>query len=125
MLTLKLRAFDRLLLVGMLDRATRQGESLSQLSKLLKLHDKINFTDEERTLLNVRVEEGQIRWNRLKDGLPEGEEVDTERDVEISDEQKELLVSVFKKNDENKMFTSEGLKETLKIAEQIGYQVQS
>ena len=129
MFTLKLSTLPRLVLIAQLDQAnTLQARSLSELSKLMKLSDKVNFTDEERKILNIRNEKAEngnmeIRWNRNLDGKEEGEFVDIERDIELSDDQKTLLYTVYKELDERKAFTPAQLKPSLDIAEKIGYEI--
>ena len=129
MFTLKLSTLPRLVLIAQLDQAnTLQARSLSELSKLMKLSDKVNFTDEERKILNIRNEKAEngnmeIRWNRNLDGKEEGEFVDIERDIELSDDQKTLLYTVYKELDERKAFTPAQLKPTLEVAERIGYEI--
>ena len=129
MFTLKLSTLPRLVLIAQLDQAnTLQARSLSELSKLMKLSDVVNFTDEERKILNIRNEKAEngnmeIRWNRNVDGLEEGEFVDIERDIELSDDQKTLLYNVYKELDERKAFTPAQLKPSLDVAEKIGYEI--
>ena len=129
MFILKLSVLPRLVLIAQLDQAnTLQARSLSELSKLMKLSDKVNFTDEERKILNIRNEKAEngnmeIRWNRNLDGKEESEFVDIERDIELSDDQKTLLYTVYKELDERKAFTPAQLKPTLEVAEKIGYEI--
>ena len=129
MFTLKLSTLPRLVLITQLDQANSlQARSLSELSKLMKLSDRVNFTDEERKILNIRnekVENGarEIRGNRNADGAEEGEFVDIERDIELSDEQKDLLYTVYKELDERKAFQPAQFKSSLEIAEKIGYEI--
>ena len=129
MFILKLSALPRLVLIAQLDQAnTLQARSLSELSKLMKLSDRVNFTDEERKILNIRNEKAEngnmeIRWNRNLDGKEESEFVDIERDIELSDDQKTLLYTVYKELDERKAFTPAQLKPSLDIAEKIGYEI--
>ena len=94
----------------------------------MKLSDRVNFTDEERKILNIRNEKAEngnmeIRWNRNLDGKEESEFVDIERDIELSDDQKTLLYTVYKELDERKAFTPAQLKPSLDIAEKIGYEI--
>jgi hypothetical protein len=130
MFTLKLQCLPRLVLIAQLDKYNNESaRSLSELSKLMKLSDRVGFTDEERKALNIRNEKNEesgmleIKWNRTLDGVEGGEIVDFDRDIELSDEQKELLYTVYKELDEKKTFTNAQLKPSLEIAEKIGYEI--
>ncbi len=130
MFTLKLKVLPRILLNGLLDQYMQTAtRSLSELSKLLKLHDKIMFTAEEQALLNVRMEVNaeskrpEMHWNARAGGTVDGEVVDFDRDIELSDEQKEMLYTVFKDMDERKSFSHENAAVCLEIAEKLGYEI--
>lgn len=136
MITLKLKVIHRLLLVGWLNEAGKaNGNSLSQLNQMLKIVDKISFTEEENKLFKVHQEERkdaegkiivdpqgnpslQIAWS-IKD--EEGNDIDVEKDFELSDEQKEQVYGIMKSKDEKKEFTFEGLSVVREIAEKVGY----
>jgi len=130
MFILKVKVLPRILLTGLLDKYMQlQTRSLSELSKLLKLNEKVQFTAEEQALLNVRIEKNaetgnsQYRWNHTKDSDPSAEVVDIERDIEFSDEQKEMLYTVFKELDDRKSFSGDNVMAIVELAEKIGYEI--
>lgn len=127
---LKLKVLPRLVLSGLLDRYMQQGpRSLSELSKLIKINDKLAFNAEETKELNIHKEKNpdtgaiEMRWWNLAGGQEGADVVDFDRDVELSDEQKEMVYNVFKDLDERKQFNGEGAAIVLEIAEKIGYEV--
>lgn len=129
MFTLKLRVLPRVLLKGLLNQYMQSStRSLSELSALIKLNDKLAFTAEEQAAVNYRTEKNEqtgnaeVRWNYRAEGKEEGEVVDIERDVELSDEQKEMLYTAFKDQDERKAFGVENASVMLELAEKLGYE---
>lgn len=127
---LKLRVVHRIMLVNLVDAFFKnEPHTLSELSKLMKLSDRLNFTPEERQILGVRAVKNEqtgredIVWNLRKDGAEDGEEVDVERDVELSDEQKEMLYNVVKHMDGKKELNPAAAPVLLEIAAKIGYEV--
>lgn len=130
MFTLKLKVLPRLLLNGLLDQYMQTAtRSLSELSKLLKIHDKIVFSADEQAILNVHLEKNPdtglsaTHWNARAGGTLDGDLVDVDRDIELSDEQKEMLYTIFKDMDERKAFSHEGALTYIEIAEKLGYEI--
>lgn len=127
MTTLKLKAVHRILIKGMLDSSSKSGRTLSELNKLLKLLDKIDFTPEEAKEIDLRVENQTLRWNVTKlkeEGSTEMIEVDVEKEFELSEEQRELLKTIIKEKDEKKEFSLPEAAPFTDIAEQVGYEVE-
>lgn len=119
MKTLSLKVVHRILIKGMIDSAGKSGKSLSELNKLLKLIDKFDFSSDELTELNLRVEDGMLKWNaKLED-----KDIDIEKGIELSDEQAELLKSIVKEKDDKKEFSLAEATPFMHIAEQLEYEV--
>lgn len=127
--------------------------TLSEFSQLMKLSDKLNLSEEERAKLNYHVvrrlvtKEGQLVtsddkelfdaalangaqevpaqavWWQKAEGKEDGELIDVEVGLELSDEQKQLLYNVFKDLDEKKQFQPEATAVLFELATKIGYEV--
>mgnify|MGYP001567449348 CR=1 FL=1 len=125
MRTLKLKVVHRILLSGILNvEGTKEGYGLKALSDMLKVFDKINFTQEETALLKIRQEDNQMKWDAAKENEDGSkEEIDIEKEFEVSNDQADLLKEIFKKKDEKKEFTLSGLNPIVEIADQIGYEI--
>lgn len=122
MKTLKLKTIHRLLTLEVLNVAGKAGGSLAEINKLLKFIDKVDFSEEEKKMLMFRqTEDSKLVWNLRKDGAEDGEIVDVEKEIEISDEQVDMLKEIFKKRDEEKKFTTSEVSPFFELAEQIGY----
>ena len=122
MKTLKLKTIHRLLTLEVLNVAGKAGGSLAEINKLLKFIDKVDFSEEEKKMLMFRqTEDNKLVWNLRKDGAEDGEIVDVEKEIEISDEQVDMLKEIFKKRDEEKKFTTSEVSPFFELAEQIGY----
>lgn len=122
MKTLKLKTIHRLLTLEVLNVAGKAGGSLAEINKLLKFIDRVDFSEEEKKMLMFRqTEDNKLVWNLRKDGAEDGEIVDVEKEIEISDEQVDMLKEIFKKRDEEKKFTTSEVSPFFELAEQIGY----
>jgi hypothetical protein len=108
---MKLKTIHRLLIINWLNEAAK-NKSLSEINKILKLMDKIDFSAEERTSLNLKIEEGQIKWDSKND---------TEQEVELNKEQEQIITDVIQAKDEKKEFSLDGIKHVMEIAEQVDY----
>lgn len=131
MVTLKLSVAERILLVSTVDHYAKSGHfTLSELSKFIKLSDRINFTPEERSMYGFRNHvdasgRAQVVWHSRKDGNPEGEVLPEETEIEVSDEQKEMLYSVVKETDAKKdFFSPDNFKIVASFAGKLGYNVE-
>lgn len=109
---LKLKVLDRLMLQMLLNGDGKGNHSLSELNQLFKILDKVYFSDEENKELEIKNENGMIKWNAIKD---EG------KDFEISDEQNKILVDAMVAKDKKKEFDLSNLKTWTYLAEQIGF----
>lgn len=137
MKTLQFSVVHRLIVSGWLNEAGRSsGQTLSDLSKMLKLVDKLVFTEEENEQFQVKIEnrkdaEGneirdaktgnvvqQMAW-KSKDEA--GNDIDIKKEFELSDEQVTILKDLIKAKDERKEFNFEGMSVVAEIAEQVGY----
>jgi hypothetical protein len=121
MKTLKLKTIHRLLILEVLNTEGKSGGSLSEINRILKFIDRVDFSSDERALLSFRSVDGKLAWNVKKDGKDDGEEVDVEREIEISDEQVDMLKSLFEKRDKEKKFVVTEANPFFEIASQIGY----
>lgn len=127
MKTLKLKVVHRILIHGMLNTdGTKSGNfTLKNLSLMLKILDRVNFSEEEAKVLNIRVEEGgTVKWNAFttaEDGTKT--DVDVEKEIELSDDQAELLKDIMKQKNERKEFTLNGLTPMMEIAQQLGFEI--
>lgn len=122
MKTLKLKVIHRVLIRGVLNSAGSAGGSLSEINKMLKLIDKISFTEDENKMFDFKYLEGnRLSWHIKKDGAEDGEDIDLPKEIEISDEQVDVLKTVFEKNDKDKKFTLADVGPLSEVAEQIGY----
>lgn len=122
MKTLKVKTIHRLLILELLNQSGKDGGSLSEVNRLLKFIDRVDFSEDEKKLFSFRqTEDGKLAWNTRKDGTLDGEDIDMEKEIEIADEQAEMLTKIFKKRDEEKKFTTSEANPFFEIAEQIGY----
>lgn len=122
---LKMKTLHRILLQGLLNSAGQVGGyTLSELNKMLKIENEINFKEEEIKELNLRMEDGSFKWNAKKDGAAEGEEVDTEKAFEMSDESIDIIKKVIKKKDDEKQFNIAQVVPIKFIAEQVGLEIE-
>lgn len=70
---INLSVFDRITIINTLNAGfNKNGGSLLELNAVLKVLDKINFTDEENESLNFRTETNalggvQVKWNQESD----------------------------------------------------------
>jgi len=127
MTTLKLKAIHRILLKEMIDADGKKGHSLSELNKLNKILDKVEFTEEELRDLNLRLENGAFHWNVKKpkeEGSEEMVDIDIDKDFELSDEQAKMLYNILKEKDENKGFQRSEVGPFMDLAEQLEYEVE-
>ena len=120
---LHLKTVHRLLLINLLNEEGKGGASLSDLAKLMHIAEKIDFKKEEREALNIRVEENKVVWNVRAGGVADGEDIDVAKEFEVSDEESEKLMELFKKADEQKKFTLSDFGPVFEIAKEIGYTV--
>lgn len=115
---LKMSVIHRILVKGLLDEASKKGSSLSDLSQMIKIVDKINFTEDEAKELKFETKfvddkdpskGASIHWNK---------EIDTEKDFELSDDQAQMVKDIIKKKNDAKEFTSSEYK-VADVAEQL------
>ena len=112
MASLKLKVVHRLLLLGMLDGESKEGHTLSELNKYLKLVDRVQFKEADVKELDLRIEENAWKWKA---------ETDKERKIDLSDEQLKTVCDLMKKKDDKKEFTAVNLGPIMELAEQVGY----
>mgnify|MGYP001566199518 FL=1 len=106
----------RLLIQMMLDKDGKSGNhSLSELNQIFKILDKMNFKEDEIKELNIKNENGSIKWDNEKD---------TKKDIELGDKQIEILMDVFSRKDKMKEFDLQNFIGYREIAEQIGYKLE-
>src|SRR3990167_5522963 len=107
MKTLKARAVTRLVLIGFVNAHGQGGSSLSDMNRMLKLVDKLSFKDEETKKLDLRPENVKVgdkeipqwKWNAKAE---DGTELDTESEIELSNDEVKLLETILKAKDEKK-----------------------
>lgn len=116
---ISLKVIHRILVKGMIDSFGKSGKNLSELNKLIKLLDVFEFTQTELKDLNLRVEDGMLKWN----AKVEDQDIDVEEEFEVSDEQFELLKSIVKEKDEKKEFSLAEATPFMYIANQLEYEV--
>ncbi|OGJ58623.1 hypothetical protein A2635_03990 [Candidatus Peribacteria bacterium RIFCSPHIGHO2_01_FULL_51_9] len=122
MKTVNLKVVHRLLLKAMLNEEGKgPGYSLSDLHKIFKVFDKIDFTPDEAKQFKLRNEENMVKWDAREGGTEDGKEIDIHKGFELSDEEVKLVCGMMKKKDEEKRFTTDGLSAVLELAEQFGY----
>jgi len=138
MKTLNFKVSHRVVLSGLIDAEGRsKNNSLSGLSKLMKLSDKVQFSEAEQKDFQLRAvpvpgatDKLSFQWNKNRvieneDGTKtEGEEVDIVKSFEFSDEEVDLIKQILKHKDEAKEFELSGLSTILDIAKQVGYDVE-
>lgn len=117
MVTVKLKVIHRLFLLSIVNGIGKN--SLSVLSNALNVFEKLNFKEEERKELDLRFEakddgSGQWKW---------GDEKDTEKDFELSDEQAEMLKKLISDKDEKKEFTVSECVPMVYVCEQLGIEM--
>ena len=123
-MSLKLKAVHRLILRSVVDSDGKSGNhSLSDLNKMLKLLDLVSFSEEETKRLNIRLDNGAVRWDTRLGGAPDGEEVDLEKELEISDEQKDLLKEIIKRKNDAKEFSLSEATPVTDVASQLGLEL--
>lgn len=125
MVTLNLRTVHRILLRGMIDSDGKAGNhTLSELGKLMKILEKVAFTEEEVKILDLRLvgEPGSqsFVWNKNKDNDASLEEVDVEKPFELSDEESGMICDIIKKKNESKEFSMQEAGPVVEIATQLG-----
>ncbi len=128
MKTLKLKVVHRLLLQGLLNDAGKQGTTLTELNKMLKIVDRLVMDEAYVKSVNLRLvnkdDAGndlpapQYKWNTKDEN---GNEVDVEKEVELSDEQGNLLHEIFKSKNEKKEFKLDDAKQMMELASQVGF----
>lgn len=117
MKTLQLKAVHRFLLTNYFnEEGSAGGYPMSDIGKMYKILEKLSFNDEERTLLNIRTEADKVMWDS-KDN--EGNEIDVDKPIELSDEEAELMKRILKKKDEAKKFTLVDLNPVMEVASQL------
>uniref|UniRef100_A0A6H1ZHV8 Uncharacterized protein n=1 Tax=viral metagenome TaxID=1070528 RepID=A0A6H1ZHV8_9ZZZZ len=122
MKTIEVKTIHRLLTIELLNVYGKEGHTLSQVNKVMKLIDKFDFSEEERQAFGFKqTEDGRLSWHVKRDGSLDGEDIDIAKEIELSDEQVEILVGIFKSRDEKKEFTTADVKPYFEIAEQIDY----
>ena len=137
-MVLKLNVLQRLLLNGFVNDYHKAGLSLSDLSKAMKVAEKLAFTEEEQKVLNVRLESADesgkpytnakgestslYRWN--KENAETKEVVDFPREIEFSQDQADLLKSVFNKKNDGKEFNFENGPVMIEVAKELGISIE-
>lgn len=118
---LNVKIADRIVLINLLEQYGKKGTSLSELNQIYKMFDKLEFKDEERKEINFRIENGAYMWeNKDKDG----NDLDTDKKVELSEKQVEILNGVLKDKDTKKEFDIQIFKSIERIAGQVGYKIE-
>jgi hypothetical protein len=120
MTTLKLKIVHRLLIKGLLDQRGNEGGSLSELNKMLKIIDRVGLTEAEVTKVNLRLEEGALRWQTKG---PADEDLDPLTDLELTDDQAELIKATIKQKSDKKELKLVEVGPIMEIAEQLGLDV--
>jgi len=119
MKTLKLSVIHRVVLMGVLN-SEQSGHNLSELNQMLKIVDKLGIKLEEQKKLNLRIEDGAWKWETAD---ADGNEIDTEQDFEMSDDQTDVLVKILNKKNEEKAFALNNAKPIIDIFEQLEIQL--
>lgn len=135
MITLKLKVVHRFQIRNLLNGESKAGHSLSDINLINKIFDKVVFSEEEVKLLNIRTESvpgkdanGQdvtytsFLWNSHEKPDGKGKELDLEKEFELSDEQKALLIAIINRKNEAKEFTMDQVK-LIEVAEQLGVKI--
>jgi len=128
---ISLKVIHRLLLQGVLNEEGKAGHTLSQLNKMLKVTDKLAFTEEELKAINLRIVDTDDNGNKLQDTQykwnskdADGNDLDAGKEIELSDEQNQLIKDLFKKKNDAKEFKLGDVKPMLEIAAEIGFDVE-
>lgn len=119
MTVLNIKVIHRLLLKGALDSYGKEGHMLSTINNMMKILNKINFTDDEIKELNLKVSDGNISWTTTKDNKPDGEPLDVEKMFELSSDEEKVLVELFKRMHDKKEFKVENFA-LVDVVKQLG-----
>ncbi len=118
MKTLKLKPSHRIVWGLYANAAFQQGGlSLSEMDAMLKTHQKLVLTDEEKTEYNFRVEKNEKGEDAQKWAEPE-----EGKDFELTDVQFDLIKEVIKKMDDKKMISWETFGTMADLANLVGYE---
>lgn len=123
MKTVKFKVIHRLLLLGLLNKGSEKGGSLSQMHKMYKILDKIDFKEEEQKKINLRQVDNQMHWWKTEGGIEGAQEIDVDKEIQFSDDEIDVLKEIYRQADEAKQFSLQGLTPIMEIAEQIGYEM--
>lgn len=85
----------------MLDARGNAGGSMTELNKILKVVEKLQLTEEEVKHVNLRLEDGALKWSTKGE---DGSDLDPAKEIELADEQVDLLKTMLKEKDEKKEF---------------------
>ena len=120
MKTLKLKAIHRILAVGLVESKGRDGGSLTEQSQMFKLVDKLNLTEDERKKMDVRLEDSQLKWQTVG---KDGEILDTEVEIELSDDGFKMLREILKDRSDKKEIKMVEAQPLIELAAQLNLEV--
>lgn len=107
MKNLQLKAIHRLTTIAMLNGL--KGLDLQSLNKVLKIVEKLELTKEEVEAINLKQDGDKLTW------LPEN---DTDKEIELSDDQVDKLKEILKKKGDDKELSTAD-KPLLEVYEQL------
>ena len=116
MKTLKLNIVHRLLLNSYLDEKGKEGGTLSEQNKMMKVMDRLVLAEVETQRISLRMEDSSLRWNTKGE---DGTDLDPLVDIELTDEQADLLKTLLKEKNEKKQIKMAEAAPLTELAKQL------